>query len=87
MPRFVTIGYGDRAGYDRTSPDIRNAAHAHDAELKRRGALIGVAGFNRGAAAFGPPTAGVVAIGIPVALPPSSETTGPVPSSALSRAS
>jgi hypothetical protein len=44
MPRFVTIGYGDRAGYDRTSPDVRNAAHANDAELKRRGAVIGIAG-------------------------------------------
>lgn len=44
MPKFVTIGYGDRAGYDRTSPDVRNAAHANDAELKRRGAVIGIAG-------------------------------------------
>lgn len=44
MPKFVTIGYGDRAGYDRTSPDVRNAAHANDAALKRRGAVIGIAG-------------------------------------------
>jgi len=44
MPKFVTIGYGDRAGYDRTSLEVRNAAHANDAELKRRGALIGIAG-------------------------------------------
>lgn len=44
MPKFVTIGYGDRAGYDRTSPDVRNAAHANDAELKREGAVIGIAG-------------------------------------------
>ena len=44
MPRFVTIGYGDRAGYDRTNPAVRDAAHANDAELKRRGALIGIAG-------------------------------------------
>ena len=27
MPRFVTIGYGDRAGYDRTQLAIRDAAH------------------------------------------------------------
>ncbi|HEY1888265.1 MAG TPA: transcription initiation protein [Roseiarcus sp.] len=44
MPKFVTIGYGDRAGYDRTPKDIRDAAHAHDAELKNCGALMGVAG-------------------------------------------
>jgi len=44
MPKFVTIGYGDRAGYDRTSPAVRDAAHANDEALKRRGALIGIAG-------------------------------------------
>jgi hypothetical protein len=44
MPKFVTIGYGDRAGYERTSKDVRDAAHAHDAELKKRGTLMGVAG-------------------------------------------
>jgi hypothetical protein len=44
MPKFVTIGYGDRAGYDRTSKEIRDAAHAHEAELQKRGAVMGVAG-------------------------------------------
>jgi hypothetical protein len=44
MPRFITIGYGDRAGYDRTEPSLRDAAHAHDAWLQERGALMGVAG-------------------------------------------
>jgi len=44
MPHFVTIGYGDRAGYDRTPQTLRDTAHAQDAELQRRGALIGVAG-------------------------------------------
>jgi hypothetical protein len=43
MPKFVTIGYGDCAGYDRTPKEVRDAAHAHEAELKKRGALIGVA--------------------------------------------
>jgi hypothetical protein len=43
MPKFVTIGYGDRAGYERTPKDVRDAAHIHDAEIKKRGALIGVA--------------------------------------------
>jgi len=44
MPKFVTIGYGDQAGYDRTAPQVRDAAHANDAKLKQRGALIGIAG-------------------------------------------
>ena len=44
VPKYVTIGYGDQAGYDRTAPEIRAAAHAHDDELKRGGALLGVAG-------------------------------------------
>lgn len=44
MPRFVTIGYGDRAGYDRTDPAIRDAAHQHDERLLAGGALMGIAG-------------------------------------------
>jgi hypothetical protein len=44
MPRFVTIGYGDRAGYDRTGAAVRDAAHSHDARLKAGGALVGIAG-------------------------------------------
>lgn len=44
MPKFVTIGYGDQAGYERTPRDVRDAAHAHDEALKRRGALMGIAG-------------------------------------------
>jgi hypothetical protein len=44
MPKFVTIGYGDEAGYERTPADVRDAAHAHDETLKRNGALIGIAG-------------------------------------------
>jgi hypothetical protein len=44
MPKYVTIGYGDQAGYDRTAPEVRDAAHAHDDELRRRGALMGIAG-------------------------------------------
>jgi hypothetical protein len=44
MPKFVTIGYGDRAGYDRTDPAVRDAAHRHDAHLHAEGALIGIAG-------------------------------------------
>ena len=44
MPRFVTIGYGDRAGYDRTDPAIRDAAHQHDDRLRAEGALMGIAG-------------------------------------------
>jgi hypothetical protein len=44
MPKFVTIGYGDRDGYDRTDAAVRDAAHAHDARLRKAGTLMGVAG-------------------------------------------
>lgn len=44
MATFITIGYGDRAGYERTDPSVREAAHAHDARLRAAGALMGVAG-------------------------------------------
>jgi hypothetical protein len=44
MPKFVTIGYGDRAGYERTDSSVREAAHERDAQLEASGALMGVAG-------------------------------------------
>jgi hypothetical protein len=44
VARFITIGYGDRAGYDRTEPAVRDAAHAHDASLRQQGAVMGIAG-------------------------------------------
>jgi len=44
MPMFLTIGYGDQAGYDATQVAVRNAAHAHDEQLRQRGAVMGVAG-------------------------------------------
>ena len=44
MATFITIGYGDESGYERTSPDLRADAHAHDASLVARGARVGVAG-------------------------------------------
>jgi hypothetical protein len=44
MPTFITIGYGDRAGYDRTDIAVRDKAHAHDEQLRAAGALLGVAG-------------------------------------------
>jgi len=44
MPKFITIGYGDREGYDRSDADVRDAAHAHDAELLKAGVQMGVAG-------------------------------------------
>jgi hypothetical protein len=37
MAKFVTIGYGDRKGYDSTEASIRDAAHAHDARLREAG--------------------------------------------------
>jgi hypothetical protein len=44
MPKFVTVGYGDQAGYDRTAAAIRNAAHQHDSQLQKDGVLMGIAG-------------------------------------------
>jgi hypothetical protein len=44
VPTFVTIGYGDRAGYDRAAAAVRDAAHAHDAKLRKDGVLMGIAG-------------------------------------------
>ncbi|WP_193609023.1 YciI family protein [Nocardioides lijunqiniae] len=46
MPRFLTIGYGDRAGYERTATDVRDDAHAHDRRLQQSGAtpVVGTAG-------------------------------------------
>lgn len=44
MPRFITIGYGDQAGYDRTAKPIRDAAHSADAARVRAGDIMGIAG-------------------------------------------
>jgi len=33
MPKFVTIGYGDQDGYDRTEDVLKARAHEHDARL------------------------------------------------------
>jgi hypothetical protein len=44
MPSFITIGYGDRAGYDKTNLVIREAAHRHDEHLRSQGTLMGIAG-------------------------------------------
>jgi hypothetical protein len=43
MAKFVTIGYGDLDGYNRTVPSIRDAAHKHDARLRDMGVVMGVA--------------------------------------------
>lgn len=44
MAKYVTVGYGDERGYERTEQSLRDAAHAHDARMKAGGALIGIAG-------------------------------------------
>lgn len=44
MPKFLTIGYGDREGYDRTPKALRDAAHAQDERLIQGGAVMGMAG-------------------------------------------
>ena len=44
MAKFVTIGYGDQEGYDRTDAAVRDRAHEHDARLHAAGAAMGIAG-------------------------------------------
>ena len=44
MARFITIGYGDQEGYDRTDAAVRDAAHAHDAQFTSQGVEMGIAG-------------------------------------------
>lgn len=44
MATFVTIGYGDQDGYDRTDAAVRDEAHAHDARMLEAGAVAGIAG-------------------------------------------
>lgn len=44
MPKFLTIGYGDREGYEGTPKSLRDEAHAQDEKLVREGALMGIAG-------------------------------------------
>ncbi len=44
MATFVTIGYGDRAGYDATEQAVRDAAHTHDDQLRSAGVSLGIAG-------------------------------------------
>lgn len=44
MAKFITIGYGDEAGYEATAEAVRAAAHEHDARLVAAGAVVGIAG-------------------------------------------
>ena len=44
MPKFMTIGYGDQDGYDRTDPAVRDKAHAPDERLRAAGVEAGIAG-------------------------------------------
>lgn len=44
MPHYLTIGYGDRAGYERAPQDQRDKAHAQDKALVAAGARMGMAG-------------------------------------------
>lgn len=44
MATFLTIGYGDQAGYERTDDAVPAAAHAHDDQLRAGGATICIAG-------------------------------------------
>ncbi len=44
MATFIAIGYGDAAGYERTSLMVRDAAHEQDSRLIAEGAIVGIAG-------------------------------------------
>jgi hypothetical protein len=44
VAKFVTVGYGDQAGYEQTDQAVRDAAHAHDARLREHGVDMGMAG-------------------------------------------
>ena len=44
MATFITIGYGDRAGYESTEQGVRDAAHMYDDQLRNAGVHMGVAG-------------------------------------------
>ena len=44
MAWFVTIGYGDSAGYEQTDGAVLEQAHASDERLRSGGALMGIAG-------------------------------------------
>ena len=44
MPKFLTIGYGEEAGYEATDPTVLAAAHSNDEKLASEGAIIGIAG-------------------------------------------
>lgn len=44
MPTFITIGYGDQDGYDRTDAAVRAEAHTHDDRLRAAGVRMGTAG-------------------------------------------
>jgi hypothetical protein len=68
----MTIGYGDQAGYDRTDAAVRDAAHAHDAELARKGVEAGIAGTpiqvrNHDAAGVNTVEGSYLSAGLPVA--------------------
>lgn len=44
MPKFITIGYGEEAGYQQTPRSVLDAAHKEDTRQQRAGAITGIAG-------------------------------------------
>ena len=42
--KFVTIGYGDEAGYERTDAAVLAAAHESDERQQADGVIMGIAG-------------------------------------------
>lgn len=44
MAKSLTIGYGNRAGYDAAPQPVKDSSDKQDAALLAQGATIGVAG-------------------------------------------
>jgi hypothetical protein len=72
VARFVTIGYGDEAGYERTAPEVKARAHGVDEAMREAGAVSGMAGSpvqvrNHGEAGTTTEDGPFMASGLPVA--------------------
>jgi hypothetical protein len=72
VARFVTIGYGDEAGYERTAPEVKARAHGVDEAMREAGAVSGMAGNpvqvrNHGEAGTTTEDGPFMASGLPVA--------------------
>lgn len=68
IPTFITIGYGDQAGYDRTHPTVRERAHAHHKQRSTKLAPL-LASVPSGSASTSPTSARPPAPAVRTELP------------------